>query len=275
MKKTNYLKKFAAVTAAAVMSCVLAVGTFAAGQDYRLNSADIKVGETWSMSVPATGVYDWSVSSLYIEYGPNLADVPGVLKQVSYETADGVSTITYKAMQPGSCTVTLTDRSMVPIASATVNVTETGTVTPSQPVADKGSTAAPSQSSPAASTSSAPETDTRTAQQKEIDEMIANGTWEEGYTTCEKCGYHNWTRKGEVYVCDTCGNEVTAVVGPKCVKGYTTPAAAAAAPETHYATAAQAQTAADKREAAYAAAVAAYQRQIAAQNAAYLAALKG
>ena len=38
-------------------------------------------------------------------------------------------------------------------------------------------------------------------------------------------------------------------------------------------TAAEAQAAADKREAAYAAAVAAFQKQIAAQNAAYLAAL--
>ena len=45
------------------------------------------------------------------------------------------------------------------------------------------------------------------------------------------------------------------------------------APETRYATAAVAQAAADKRETAYAAAVAAFQKQIDAQNAAYLAAL--
>ena len=42
---------------------------------------------------------------------------------------------------------------------------------------------------------------------------------------------------------------------------------------TRYATAAEAQAAADKRETAYAAAVAAFQKQIDAQNAAYLAAL--
>ena len=81
------------------------------------------------------------------------------------------------------------------------------------------------------------------------------------------------------YGCDTCGNETTTVVGPKGVKGYVGSGAIAAvapkasAPETRYATAAEAQAAADKREAAYAAAVAAFQKQIDAQNAAYLAAL--
>lgn len=124
-----------------------------------------------------------------------------------------------------------------------------------------------------------PAVDTRTAQQKEIDEAKANGTWGIEYTTCMKCGYHNWTRKGNVYVCDTCGNETTTVVGPKGVKGYVGSGAIAlvagkkAAPETRYATAKEAQAAADKREADYAAAVAAFQKQIAAQNAAYLAAL--
>ena len=120
--------------------------------------------------------------------------------------------------------------------------------------------------------------DTRTAQQKEIDEAKANGTWGIEYTTCQKCGYHNWTRKGNVYVCDTCGNETTTVVGPKGVKGYVgsgaiAPVASKAAPETRYATAQQAQAAADQREAAYAAAVAAFQKQVAAREAAYLAAL--
>ena len=63
------------------------------------------------------------------------------------------------------------------------------------------------------------------------------------------------------------------------VKGYVGSGAIAAvapkasAPETRYATAAEAQAAADKRETAYAAAVAAFQKQIDAQNAAYLAAL--
>ena len=133
---------------------------------------------------------------------------------------------------------------------------------------------------PAASTEdNTPAVDTRTEQQKEIDEAIANGTWGIEYTTCQKCGYHNWTRQGNVYVCDTCGNETTTVVSEKGVKGYVGSGAIAAiapttaAPETRYATAAEAQAAADKREADYAAAVAAYQKQIAAQNAAYLAAL--
>ena len=131
----------------------------------------------------------------------------------------------------------------------------------------------------ASSEDNTPAVDTRTAQQKEIDEAIANGTWGIEYTTCQKCGYHNWTRQGNVYVCDTCGNTTTTVVGPKGVKGYVGSGAIAAvapkasAPETRYATAAEAQAAADKREAAYAAAVAAFQKQIDAQNAAYLAAL--
>ena len=58
------------------------------------------------------------------------------------------------------------------------------------------------------------------------------------------------------------GSGAIAAVAPK-----------ASAPETRYATAAEAQAAADKRETAYAAAVAAFQKQIDAQNAAYLAAL--
>ena len=121
--------------------------------------------------------------------------------------------------------------------------------------------------------------DTRTAQQREIDEAKANGTWGIEYTTCQKCGYHNWTRKGNVYVCDTCGNETTTVVSAKGVKAYVGSGAIApvankaAAPETRYANAKQAQAAADAREAAYAAAVAAFQKQIAANEAAYLAAI--
>lgn len=105
------------------------------------------------------------------------------------------------------------------------------------------------------------------------DELIAvedtDGNW----------GYHNWTRKGNVYVCDTCGNETTTVVSANGVKGYVGNGAIApianksAAPETRYATAKQAQDAADAREAAYAAAVVAFQKQIAANEAAYLAAI--
>lgn len=82
-----------------------------------------------------------------------------------------------------------------------------------------------------------------------------------------------------VYVCDTCGNETTTVVSANGVKGYVGNGAIApianksAAPETRYATAKQAQDAADAREAAYAAAVVAFQKQIAANEAAYLAAI--
>ena len=149
---------------------------------------------------------------------------------------------------------------------------DAASTTPAQPAETAAAPAASSEDN-------TPAVDTRTAQQKEIDEAIANGTWGIEYTTCQKCGYHNWTRQGNVYVCDTCGNTTTTVVGPKGVKGYVGSGAIAAvapkasAPETRYATAAEAQAAADKREAAYAAAVAAFQKQIDAQNAAYLAAL--
>ena len=92
------------------------------------------------------------------------------------------------------------------------------------------------------------------------------------YSTCQKCGYHNWTRQGNVYVCDTCGNTTDTVVSAKGVKGYVDSTAAAPAPQ--YATAQEAQAAADKREADYAAAVEAYRKQSAAGEAAYLASLK-
>ena len=220
MKKTSFLKKLTAMAATLAMTCVMAVGAFAAepAVDYKLDSASISVGETWTMSVPASGMYDWNLSSEYIAFGPSMADKEGVLKQVGYETANGVSTITYEAMMPGTCTVTLTDRSFAKVAEATVTVTD-GSATPDTPSVDTPSTdnkaaetpAATGAPSAAAAVSTAP-VDTRTAQQREIDEAKANGTWGIEYTTCQKCGYHNWTRKGNVYVCDTCGNETTTVV---------------------------------------------------------------
>lgn len=126
MKKTSFLKKLTAMAATLAMTCVMAVGAFAAepAVDYKLDSDAINVGETWTMSVPAGGMYDWNLSSEYIAYGPSMADKEGVLKQVGYETANGVSTITYEAMMPGTCTVTLTDRSFAKIAEATVTVTD-------------------------------------------------------------------------------------------------------------------------------------------------------
>lgn len=280
MKKTSFLKKLTAMAATLAMTCVMAVGAFAAEPtvDYKLDSASIHVGETWTMEVPAGNIYDWNLSSEYIAFGPSMADKEGVLKQVGYETANGVSTITYEAMMPGTCTVTLTDRSFAKVAEATVTVPD-GSATPDTPSVDTPSTDnKAAETSAAAAVSTAP-VDTRTAQQREIDEAKANGTWGIEYTTCQKCGYHNWTRKGNVYVCDTCGNETTTVVSANGVKGYVGNGAIApianksAAPETRYATAKQAQDAADAREAAYAAAVVAFQKQIAANEAAYLAAI--
>ena len=104
MKKTSFLKKLTAMAATLAMTCVMAVGAFAAEPtvDYKLDSASIHVGETWTMEVPAGNIYDWNLSSEYIAFGPSMADKEGVLKQVGYETANGVSTITYEAMMPGT-----------------------------------------------------------------------------------------------------------------------------------------------------------------------------
>ena len=313
MKHSALLKTTAAMGAALTMTCAMATGAFA-DQVYSISDATISVGQTWSFSY--SGYMDWLLSSEYIEHGPNMADTEGVLKYVSTETTGRMTTVTYEAMMPGTCTVTLMDRSFIggEIDKATVTVTGDGqtstddswdftgpgagdTTKPDDTKTDdttkaddtkaddtaKGDNAKTDTVKPAAPAASSedntPAVATRTAQQKEIDEAIANGTWGIEYTTCQKCGYHNWTRQGNVYVCDTCGNETTTVVGPKGVKGYVGSGAIAAvapkasAPETRYATAAEAQAAADKREAAYAAAVTAFQKQIAAQNAAYLAAL--
>ena len=302
MKHSALLKTTAAMGAALTMTCAMATGAFA-DQVYSISDATISVGQTWSFSY--SGYMDWLLSSEYIEHGPNMADTEGVLKYVSTETTGRMTTVTYEAMMPGTCTVTLMDRSFIggEIDKATVTVTGAGDTTkpddtkPDDTKPDdttkaddtkaddtaKGDNAKTDTVKPAAPAASSedntPAVDTRTAQQKEIDEAIANGTWGIEYTTCQKCGYHNWTRQGNVYVCDTCGNTTTTVVGPKGVKGYVGSGAIAAvapkasAPETRYATAAEAQAAADKREAAYAAAVAAFQKQIDAQNAAYLAAL--
>ncbi len=60
------------MAATLAMTCVMAVGAFAAepAVDYKLDSAAINVGETWTMSVPAGGMYDWNLSSEYIAFGP-------------------------------------------------------------------------------------------------------------------------------------------------------------------------------------------------------------
>ena len=48
MKKTSFLKKLTAMAATLAMTCVMAVGAFAAEPtvDYKLDSASIHVGET-------------------------------------------------------------------------------------------------------------------------------------------------------------------------------------------------------------------------------------
>lgn len=313
MRNSTLLKTTAAMGAALTMTCVMATGAFA-DQVYSISDATISVGQTWSFSYSGMpNSIEGYLSSEYIERGPNMADTEGVLKYVSTETTGRMTTVTYEAMMPGTCVVTLRNHTFLggDLDSATVTVTGDGqtsgddsweitgpsaddttkaddTKTDDTAKGDDAKTDAPKAdtvkpAAPAAAASSSedntPAVDTRTAQQKEIDEAIANGTWGIEYTTCQKCGYHNWTRQGNVYVCDTCGNTTTTVVGPKGVKGYVGSGAIAAvapkasAPETRYATAAEAQAAADKREADYAAAVAAFQKQIAAQNAAYLAAL--
>ena len=65
MKKTSFLKKLTAMAATLAMTCVMAVGAFAAEPtvDYKLDSASIHVGETWTMEVPAGNIYDWNLSS--------------------------------------------------------------------------------------------------------------------------------------------------------------------------------------------------------------------
>lgn len=119
-------------------------------------------------------------------------------------------------------------------------------------------------------TPTAPRKNVEVSEHGEIAAAIANGTWGNEYTVCTSCGYHNWTRKGNVYVCDHCGHEVLTVKGADGVKGY---AGALAGNELQYASTSEAQAAADKREAAYAASIAALQAQVAAREAAYAASL--
>lgn len=55
MKKTSFLKKLTAMAATLAMTCVMAVGAFAAepAVDYKLDSASISVGETSPPSLPS------------------------------------------------------------------------------------------------------------------------------------------------------------------------------------------------------------------------------
>lgn len=119
-------------------------------------------------------------------------------------------------------------------------------------------------------TPTAPRKNVEVSEHGEIAAAIANGTWGNEYTVCTSCGYHNWTRKGNVYVCDHCGHEVLTVKGADGVKGY---AGTLAGNEPQYASTSEAQAAAEKREAAYAASIAALQAQVAAREAAYAASL--
>ena len=270
MKKHRFFKALAAMAAAALMTCTLALGVFADNApSYSLSNATLRVGQTYTFSAHYTLEPDIPEGD-YTTGGPSRPDTPGVLKYVSASELDenGVRTYTYQAMMPGTCTINLRS-SFKTIASATITVTDGSTVAPT---ADAKTSADIS----ATDSTAAPAADTRTEQQKQIDEAKANGTWGSEYTTCTACGTHNWTRVGEVYVCDNCGHETTSVKGPDGVKGYvggtSASSTAQTAPQTRYASAAEAQTAADQREAAYAAAVAALQRQVAQREAAYLAA---
>lgn len=119
-------------------------------------------------------------------------------------------------------------------------------------------------------TPTAPRKNVEVSEHGEIAAAIANGTWGNEYTVCTSCGYHNWTRKGNVYVCAHCGHEVLTVKGADGVKDY---AGILAGNEPQYASTSEAQAAADKREAAYAASIAALQAQVAAREAAYAASL--
>ena len=129
MKHSALLKTTAAMGAALTMTCAMATGAFA-DQVYSISDATISVGQTWSFSY--SGYMDWLLSSEYIEHGPNMADTEGVLKYVSTETTGRMTTVTYEAMMPGTCTVTLTDRSFAKIAEATVTVTD-GSAAPDTP----------------------------------------------------------------------------------------------------------------------------------------------
>ena len=110
MKHSALLKTTAAMGAALTMTCAMATGAFA-DQVYSISDATISVGQTWSFSY--SGYMDWLLSSEYIEHGPNMADTEGVLKYVSTETTGRMTTVTYEAMMPGTCTVTLMDRSFI------------------------------------------------------------------------------------------------------------------------------------------------------------------
>ena len=125
MKHSALLKTTAAMGAALTMTCAMATGAFA-DQVYSISDATISVGQTWSFSY--SGYMDWLLSSEYIEHGPNMADTEGVLKYVSTETTGRMTTVTYEAMMPGTCTVTLMDRSFIggEIDKATVTVTGDG-----------------------------------------------------------------------------------------------------------------------------------------------------
>lgn len=147
------------------------------------------------------------------------------------------------------------------------NTGDSGTTTPD----DKGDVVAPDKDNGTTTTTpTAPHKNVEVSEHGEIAAAIANGTWGNEYTVCTSCGYHNWTRKGNVYVCDHCGHEVLTVKGADGVKGY---AGTLAGNEPQYASTSEAQAAAEKREAAYAASIAALQAQVAAREAAYAASL--
>ena len=123
MKKK--LSRLLAVLLGVLMLAVcVPAAAFADEVDYRLESATIKVGEVWTMTLPKGNRYDWLLSSEYFHYGHNLPDKEGVLMQGDSIFEGDTITYTYKGVMPGTCTITLTDRSFAKIAEATVTVVE-------------------------------------------------------------------------------------------------------------------------------------------------------
>ena len=100
MKKK--LSRLLAVLLGVLMLAVcVPAAAFADEVGYRLESATIKVGEVWTMTLPKGNRYDWLLSSEYFHYGHNLPDKEGVLMQGDSIFEGDTITYTYKGVMPG------------------------------------------------------------------------------------------------------------------------------------------------------------------------------
>ena len=292
------IMKVAAFAVATLASVCLAVPAFAADDStdwstspyapdmslVEASDATIEVGDTYTITVYPK---DNGAAENVVEiYTMNEA----VLKQTGCDsfsvggTAPGWK-YTFEAVAPGTSTMMMGPRfaysSLIP-ARKTVTVTVVDKKEqPAEPTApDKETKETSTPDKETAGTVESQSNSTSTKQQnsgKSVadiarEKAIADGTWGSEYTTCPACGYHNWTRCDNGYRCDTCGYIIDKVKSAANVKGYVAPSTNDQ-PSTKYATASQAQAAADRREAAYAAAVKAFQKAIADREAAYLKAL--